>query len=58
MEPKVWTAAELEEMLPAERHALFEASIVWDLKDAPQHLVDQSRLRALEHIAKSQHANP
>ncbi|NOX30464.1 MAG: hypothetical protein GXP35_10520 [Actinobacteria bacterium] len=58
MEQKVWTAAELEEMLPAERHVLFEASIVWDLKDAPQHVVEQSRLRALEHIAESQHTNP
>ena len=47
------TAAELEEMSPAERHAVFEASIVTDLDDAPQHLVERARARAEEHIAES-----
>ncbi len=31
MTSKIWKAAELEQMTPAERHALFEASIVTDL---------------------------
>ena len=32
---KVWTAAELEQMSPAERHAFVEASIVADLDNGP-----------------------
>jgi hypothetical protein len=31
MAEKIWTAAELEAMSPAERHELFEASKVLDL---------------------------
>lgn len=53
MSGHVVTAAELEEMSPAERHAVFEASIVTDLDDAPQHLVERARARAEEHIAES-----
>jgi len=50
----VVTAAELEKMSPAERHALFEASIVTDLDEAPQHLVERARARAERHIAESE----
>lgn len=35
MGSKVWTAAELEQMTPAERQAIFDASLVTDLDDAP-----------------------
>jgi len=48
------TAAELEQMSPAERHALFESSIVTDLDEAPQHLVERARARAERHIAESE----
>ena len=41
-------------MSPAERHALFEASIVTDLDEAPQHLVERARARAERHIAESE----
>jgi hypothetical protein len=50
----VVTATELEKMSPAERHALFEASIVTNLDDAPQHLVERARARAERLIAESE----
>ncbi len=54
---KVWTAAELEQMTPADRHALFEASIVWDLDEAPPELgplIERARVRTLEHIERTE----
>lgn len=56
---KVWSAAELEQMTPSERHALFEAGIVWDLDDVPPDvmpLVERARARALEHIERTDQA--
>ena len=53
MSGNVVTAAELEKMSPAERHALFEASIVTDLDDVPQHLVEWARARVEQLIAES-----
>ncbi|MEO6654022.1 MAG: hypothetical protein ABIP17_15350 [Ilumatobacteraceae bacterium] len=47
------SAVELEKMSPEERHAAFEASIVTDLDDAPQRLVERARARAEQHIAAS-----
>lgn len=43
MNKKIWTAAELEKMTPAERHEICQASIVRDLDDAPRHLVENAR---------------
>ena len=43
MDKKIWTAAELETMTPAQRHEISEASIIRDLDDAPQHLVESAR---------------
>lgn len=43
MDKKIWTAAELEKMTPAERHEISKASIVKDLTEAPQQLVDKAR---------------
>jgi hypothetical protein len=48
---KVRTAAELESMTPAERQALFEASIITDLAEAPVELVERARRRVEERIA-------
>jgi len=48
------TAAELEQMTPAERHALFEASLISNLDDAPQHLVERARAGVAERIAESE----
>lgn len=54
MERKLVTAAELERMSPAERDAAFEASIVWDLTDAPPELVARARARVEARIAQGQ----
>lgn len=48
---KVVSAAELEQMTPAERAAAFEAGIVWNLDDAPEALVARSRQWVEERIA-------
>jgi hypothetical protein len=45
MERRTNTAAELEQMTPAERSAAFEESIVWDLEDATA-----STSAATEHL--------
>ncbi len=50
MPRKVWTAAELDEMTPAEVDALFEASIVRDLDDVPPEFLARVRARVQERI--------
>ncbi len=54
MSGDVVTAAELEKMSPAERHALFEASIITDLDEAPQHLIERARARVERRIAETE----
>ena len=54
MAEDVATAADLEKLSPAERHALFEASIVTDLDGAPPQLVEQARSRVQQKIAESE----
>jgi hypothetical protein len=39
MPVQVWTAAELEAMTPAQRHEIFEASLVSNLDEAPAELL-------------------
>ena len=51
---KVWTAAELEAMTPAEVDALFEASIIRELADAPQELLARTRARILRRIEETE----
>ena len=53
MAPKVWTAAELEKLTPAQRHEIFESSVVTDLTDAPPDLVARSRARVEQLIAEA-----
>jgi hypothetical protein len=53
MASKVWTAAELEKLTPAQRHEIFEASVVTDLADAPPKLVARSRARVEQLIAEA-----
>ena len=45
MQRKLWTAAELEQLSPAEQDALFEASIVHNLDDVPAEFLDRIRRR-------------
>jgi hypothetical protein len=49
---KVITAEELERMSATEQAAAFEASIVWDLDEAPSDLVERARARIEERIAR------
>lgn len=48
---KVWAAEELEQMAPAERHSLFDASVVTDLAQAPEELLSRARRRVEERAA-------
>ena len=54
MERKIWTAAELDEMSPAERKKIFDDSIIWDLDDAPPELVARARAKVLKRIAETE----
>ncbi|MGZ8705142.1 MAG: hypothetical protein ACXWYB_10835 [Aeromicrobium sp.] len=54
MASKVWTAAELEQMSPAERHAIFEASIVTDLDKVPPEFLERVRARVEKIIAETE----
>jgi hypothetical protein len=54
MAEKIWTAAELERLSPAERHALFEASIITDLDTvAGDPLLERTRAKLEAMIAKA-----
>jgi hypothetical protein len=54
MSQKIWTAAELEAMTPAEVDAIFRDSIVWDLNDAPTEMVARARERVLRRIEETE----
>lgn len=54
MASKTWTAAELEQMSPVERKAIFDASIVTNLDDAPPELLERTRARIERMIAESE----
>ena len=54
MASKIWTAAELEQMSPAERKAIFDASIVTNLDDAPPEPLERTRARIERMIAESE----
>ena len=43
MADKVWTAAELEKLSPAQRQQIFDASLVLDLDDVPPEFLDRVR---------------
>ena len=51
MVQKVWTAAELEQLSPAEQDAIFTAGIVRDLTDVPGEFLARVRARLEDHIA-------
>lgn len=58
MKPKVWSAAELDAMSPAQRKAIFDESIIWDLDDAPPGLLERARTKALRRIAETEGTRP
>lgn len=54
MAHKVWTAADLELMTPAEQDAIFEASIVRNLDDVPQEFLTKVRARIEQRISRTE----
>lgn len=54
MASKVWTAAELEQMSPTERRAIFDASIVTDLDQVPPEFLARVRARVEKIIAETE----
>ena len=51
MADKVWTAAELEKLSPAQRQQIFDASLVLDLDDVPPEFLDRVRDRVQDRLA-------
>lgn len=51
MADRVWTAAELEKLSPAQRQQIFDASLVLDLDDVPPEFLDRVRDRVRDRIA-------
>lgn len=51
MAQRVWTAAELERLSPAEQDEIFAAGIVRDLADVPPEFLALVRARLEDHIA-------
>lgn len=54
MAQKIWTAAELDEMTPAERQALFDQSIVRDLDEVPTEFLERIRAKVLAREAEAE----
>ena len=52
---KTWTAAELERMTPAERKALSDAAIVFDLESVPEAFLSRVRHR---HLSTQRASDP
>ncbi len=54
MERKIWTAAELEKMTPAERREISRAAVVTDPAEIPPETMEWARKVALDHIASTE----
>ncbi len=54
MSRKVVTAAELEQMTPAEQQAVFDASVVSDLSQVPSEFLSRVRSRLEQHIDQTE----
>ena len=57
MARKVWTAAELDELSPADRRRIFDENPVLDLDDVPSEFVDRVRARTVERISTTDTAS-
>jgi len=51
MGKKIWTAAELEKMSPAERRKISRAAEITDPSEMPAELLERGRQRIRERIA-------
>jgi hypothetical protein len=58
VERKIWTADELAAMSPAERDAIFQASIVRDLRDVRPEFLERIRQRAADYIEATEGQRP
>jgi hypothetical protein len=54
MPRKIWTAAEVEKLSPAERQRIFEESLVTDLSAVPPEFLEQVREDTRRHIAEQE----
>ena len=54
--PKIWSAVELENMSPAERHAIVRDRIEANLETLSPDLLARTRQRIESHIASNQDA--
>lgn len=54
MERKIWTAAELEKMTPAERREISRAAIVRDLSQVDPEFLERARASARQHMAENE----
>jgi hypothetical protein len=54
MDKKIWTAAELEKMTPAERREISRAAIVTDLSDVSPEMLERARSSARRHMAATE----
>ncbi|MBT8208239.1 MAG: hypothetical protein HKN94_10955 [Acidimicrobiales bacterium] len=50
MEQKIWTAAELEKLSPAERRAISRAAVITDPDEILSETMESARAIALRHI--------
>jgi hypothetical protein len=56
VEDRIWSAAELEKLSPAERHEIFLSSIEWTLDDVPEEFLDRVRRMAATRTGESDSA--
>lgn len=54
MERKIWTAAELEEMTPAERREISRSAAVTDLSEVDPAFLERARESARRHMAANE----
>jgi len=54
MERKIWTAAELENMTPAERREISRAAVITDPADISPETLEWARKVVLDHIAATE----
>ena len=54
MEKKIWKAAELEKMTPAERRKISRAAEITDLSKVPPEMLERARESARRHMATNE----
>jgi len=54
MGKKIWTAAELEKMTPAEVSEISRAAVVTDLSNVDPEFLERARESARRHIARNE----